>query len=64
MDGPYDPTVFTSHPWCDEMPFTGLCQRAASYFQCIPSHTTKCLDIAAYFILSAIPAFIFSWIQC
>lgn len=61
--GPYDPIVFVFHPWFDELLFTGFCQRVASHFQCIPSNSTKWLDIAAYFILSAIPAFSFSWLQ-
>lgn len=39
------------------------CVRVASHFQCIPSNSTKCVDIAAYFILLAIPAFSFSWLQ-
>lgn len=63
MGGPYDPIVFISHPWSDKLLFTGLCQRVASHFQCIPSNCIKCVDIAAYFILLAIPAFSFSWLQ-
>jgi len=63
MDGPYDLIVFLSHSWFDKLLFTGMCQGLASHFQHIPSNSAKCLDIAAYFILSAIPVFSFSWLQ-